>query len=43
MCDCKKCKIYKKVAQSKKPSCCAWYLDNVVLGDKSVKDCPRYK
>ena len=43
MCDCKKCEIYEKVEQSKEPSCCIWYVDNVVLGNKSVKDCPRYK
>ena len=38
---CKKCKIYNKALN--KFACCSWYMDNIVLGNKSVKDCPEYK
>jgi hypothetical protein len=23
-------------------ACCAWYIDNVVCGDKTTKDCTEY-
>lgn len=35
------CKIYKKAV--KENACCVWYMDNVVCGNKDVKDCPVYK
>ena len=41
MCDCKTCKIRKKAI--KEGGCCVWYMDNVVIAGKSVKECPKYK
>jgi hypothetical protein len=38
---CKSCKTYHKAAN--KYSCCKWYMDNVVCGNKDVKDCTEYK
>ena len=38
---CITCKIYHKTKN--KCACCKWYMDNVVLGNKSVKDCTEYK
>ena len=38
---CKTCKIYNKTLN--KFACCKWYMDNVVCGNKSVKDCTEYK
>ena len=35
------CKIYQKAI--KEGGCCVWYMDNVVCGNKSEKDCPQYK
>ena len=40
---CESCKIYHTEVQSSVPSCCSWYIDHVVLGDKSVQDCPCFK
>ena len=39
---CKKCLINKQMIENKEPSCCAWYIDNVVLGVKTVDDCDVY-
>ena len=39
---CKTCLIYKKMEESDEPCCCIWFIDNVVLGDKSVDDCKEY-
>ena len=39
---CKTCLIHKQMNESKEPSCCAWYIDNVVLGVKTVDDCDVY-
>lgn len=38
---CKTCKIYNKTLN--KFACCKWYMNNVVCGNKSVKDCTEYK
>ena len=38
---CKTCKIYNKTVN--KYACCKWYMDNVVGGNKSTKDCTEYK
>ena len=38
---CKTCKTYHKAVN--KNACCAWYMDNVVCGNKDVKDCTEYK
>ena len=36
---CKNCKLYNEMPES---ACCAWYLDNVVFGDKTLEDCSIY-
>ena len=38
---CKSCKTYHKSVN--KFACCKWYMDNVVCGNKNVKDCTEYK
>ena len=40
---CKDCNILKKAKLSKEPAACAWYIDNVVCGNKTAKDCPYRK
>lgn len=40
-CKCETCEIHKKAV--KENGCCVWYMDNVVCGNKSVKNCPIYK
>lgn len=40
-CKCNTCKIQKEAM--KENACCAWYMDNVVCGDKYIKDCPVYE
>ena len=40
---CDTCQIYKRVIESKEPTCCAWWLENVVCSDKSVEDCTVYE
>lgn len=40
---CKTCAISKRVAESKEPACCAWYLENVVILGKSTKECTDYE
>lgn len=40
---CNTCKIRKEIEKSTEPACCIWYMDNVVLGDKSVNDCEIYQ
>lgn len=37
---CKSCKIYQTLPEF---ACCAWFMDNVVIGDKSVEDCPFFE
>lgn len=39
---CDTCKIKKEMENSKEPACCVWYLDNVVLDNKSINDCKDY-
>lgn len=43
MSKCEKCKVMQEIKESKGPSCCIWYMDNIVCGNKSVKECPEYK
>ena len=43
MSKCNTCKVMADIYNSKDPACCAWFMDNVVLGNKSVDDCPKYK
>ena len=40
---CQTCQIHAKAIASKELAACKWYVDNVVLGDKSTKSCPHYK
>ena len=40
---CKTCEVMKRIEASNEPACCVWYMDNVVCGNKSEKDCPQYK
>lgn len=40
---CKTCEVMKRIEASNEPACCMWYIDNVVCGDKSVKDCTVYE
>ena len=36
---CYTCKIAKEMPDM---ACCAWYMDNVVCGDKTTEDCTAY-
>lgn len=40
---CDGCKVMQDIKKSKKFAACAWYVDNVVCGNKTVKECPVYK
>lgn len=40
-CKCNTCKIHKEAVEEN--VCCAWYMDNVVCGDKYIKDCSVYE
>lgn len=42
-CKCDSCEIMLNIKKSKEPAACIWYIDNVVCGDKTVKECPVYK
>lgn len=41
--DCKTCEVEMAAKNSNAPARCKWYIDNVVIAGKSVKDCPIYK
>ena len=41
--NCETCQVNKRVSKSKEPACCKWYLDNVVILGKSIKDCTDYE
>ena len=43
MCKCDSCKIMDEARKSNEPCCCMWYMDNVVCGDKSIKDCTDHQ
>jgi hypothetical protein len=43
MCLCDTCKVEASIRKSNEPACCAWYLENVVVGGASVNKCPVYK
>ena len=40
---CMNCAIYKKMLEENEPCTCAWFMDNVVFGNKTVHDCDCYK
>jgi len=40
---CDNCLVVEQMSKSDVPACCAWYLENVVCGDKSVDDCPEWE
>ena len=39
---CLNCKIYEETKKSNVPCACAWFIDNVILGDKIVDECTMY-
>lgn len=39
---CDTCEIMKLVLKAREPAVCAWYIDNVVVGNKKVEDCTMY-
>ena len=43
MSKCKTCKIYKELKECSADAYCIWFMDNVVLGDKTIEDCASYK
>lgn len=40
---CKNCQVYHDAINSSEPACCAWLMDNVVLGNKTVDKCPNFQ
>ena len=40
---CDTCDVTRRVNESAEPACCAWLMENVVCGNKSVDDCPVYE
>lgn len=40
---CEKCKVQMRVNESDEPACCKWFMDNVVIGGKSVEACDVYE
>lgn len=43
MARCKECAILQEMNECDDPCACAWYLDNVLFGDKRVEDCTAFK
>ena len=39
---CKTCKIFAQMKKSNEPCCCIWFMDNILLGDKTIDDCTEY-
>ena len=39
---CETCKIGHESMKSEEPACCAWFLWNVWVDNKSVDTCPQY-
>lgn len=40
---CLNCEVYKEMKESNVPCICAWYMDNVILGDDIVDNCIEYR
>lgn len=40
---CESCQIFKEANESSVPAICAWYLENVVCGFKTVEECDEYE
>lgn len=40
---CESCKIFKEENESSGLAICAWYLENVVCGSKTVEECDEYE
>ena len=38
----KKCVTCKIDNEMPDMACCAWYMDNVICGDKTTEDCTEY-
>ena len=43
MCLCDICKVEESIRKSNESACCAWHMDNIVIGDKNILDCPVFK
>lgn len=43
MSKCDNCIIMKQINNSAELSCCIWYMDNVVCGNKSIEECTDFK
>lgn len=43
MVKCDSCIVWQMARESNEPACCAWYMENVVCGEKSVDDCDEYE
>lgn len=43
MSKCDNCAIMAKMNECNEPCVCAWYIDNVVFGVKSIEDCTEFK
>lgn len=39
---CATCQVRCDIDKSEEPACCKWFLDNVVIGGDSVKNCTEY-
>ena len=39
---CKICKVHDEMNKSEQPACCAWFIINVVCGDKTIEECTAY-
>lgn len=39
---CDTCEVMKEMQKSTEPCCCAWYMDNVICGDKTIEECEDY-
>lgn len=40
---CDVCRVKESVEKSNEPACCAWYLENVVVGNKTVDNCTAFE
>lgn len=43
MSKCDNCIVIQKMNECDEPCACAWYIDNVVFGNKCVEECTAFK
>ena len=43
MSKCDNCAVMAKMNECEEACACAWYIDNVIFGEKSVDDCTAFK